>query len=93
MVNAIWGLKTNAIFDIWSVEHILCGFSVGKFVLEINRRVFHKHFGSNFDDVQKNYFNLISVLFLAYFWETIEHYLETGLVGNVVSYWFQGVEF
>ena len=93
MVNAIWGLKTNAMFDIWSVEHILCGFSVGKIVLEVNRRIFHKYFGPNVDDVRKNYFNLISILFLAYFWETIEHYLETGLLGNMVSDWFQGVEF
>jgi len=29
---------------------------------------------------------------LAYFWETIEHYLETGLAGPAVEHWLQGVE-
>ena len=33
------------------------------------------------------------VLFLAYAWETFEHYLEVGLAGTAVEYWFQGVEF
>ena len=32
------------------------------------------------------------MLFIAYFWETIEHYLETGLLGSKVMFWFQGVE-
>ena len=35
----------------------------------------------------------MSTLSVFYFWEAIEHYLETGLVGNVVSNWFQGVDF
>ena len=26
-------------------------------------------------------------------WESIEHYLEAGLAGYTVEYWFQGVEF
>jgi hypothetical protein len=93
MTNTLWGLKTNAIFDAWSIEHILCGLSVGKIVLETNRRISNKYFGLNLSNVQKNYANLISILFLAYFWEAIEHYLETGLVGDVASDWFQGVEF
>ena len=29
---------------------------------------------------------------VCYGWETLEHYLETGLVGDAVVYWFQGVE-
>ncbi len=32
------------------------------------------------------------MLFLAYAWETLEHYLEIGLAGQAVAYWFQGVE-
>ncbi|MEC7867206.1 MAG: hypothetical protein VYE00_06135, partial [Candidatus Poribacteria bacterium] len=69
MTNTLWGLKTNAIFDAWSIEHILCGLSVGKIVLETNRRISNKYFGLNLSNVQKNYVNLISILFLAYFWE------------------------
>ena len=30
---------------------------------------------------------------VAYSWETVEHYLEIGLMGEVVAFWFQGVEF
>ena len=36
---------------------------------------------------------MILVLLIAYIWETAEHYLETGLAGETVEYWFQGVEF
>lgn len=39
------------------------------------------------------YFDLIWVLFLAYAWETLEHYLEEWLAGEAVQYWFQWVEF
>ena len=70
MTNALWGLKTTAIFDAWSIEYILCGCSVWKIVLETNRRISNKYFGLNLGDVQKNYVNLISILFLA-FWESV----------------------
>ena len=39
------------------------------------------------------HFDIVGVLFLAYLWEAIEHYLEIGLAGERVEYWFQGVEF
>ena len=91
MINAVWGLKTDTIFDVWLVGYILCGFSVGKIVLETDHRVSisNRCFGLILAACKKT----ISILLAFYFWETIEHYLETGLVGNVVSYWFQGVEF
>jgi hypothetical protein len=37
--------------------------------------------------------DFIAVLFLAFLWETIEHYLESGAAGKVVADWFFGVEF
>jgi hypothetical protein len=40
-----------------------------------------------------SHFDVIGILFLAYLWETIEHYLEAGLSWDRVTYWFQGVEF
>lgn len=30
---------------------------------------------------------------VAYIWETLEHYLEEGIAGEAVAFWFQGVEF
>ena len=71
----LWGLKTIATFDPWSIEHLASGISVGAFVRARAARA-----------------AALWVLFLAYAWETLEHYLETGLAGARVTYWFQGVE-
>ncbi|MBT7902517.1 hypothetical protein HN587_01545 [Candidatus Woesearchaeota archaeon] len=114
----LWGLKTLAIFDVWTIEHILSGISIGTLVKNhnnkhINRilKFFHINLNSKkkkevdeqsfvykIKEFWKNEHNsifrldLIGVLFLAYIWESLEHYLETGLAGGVVEYWFQGVE-
>jgi len=81
MAWEIWGVKTTALFDAWSFEHLVAGMSVGILVRLVNRRE---------DSVR---LDLVTCLFLAYLWETIEHYLESGLAGAAVCYWFQGVEF
>lgn len=95
----IWGLKTEAIFDVWTIEHILSGISIGAGCIVHNK----KHLGDIFHAVKekiipskrisflKYKYDILAVLFLAYLWETIEHYLETS--GGIVEYWFQGVEF
>lgn len=97
----IWGVKTISIFDVWTIEHILSGLSIGSAVL-VNS---HKSLGQVFSNIKEHVFppkkinylkikyDIIFVLFLAYIWETFEHYLETGLLGTKVEYWFQGVEF
>lgn len=102
MLEWLWGVKTVAIFDVWSFEHILSGLSVGDTV----KRHTRKHLNNIFKDLgakkdSKHHhkhksiirLDLIGVLFLAYIWEAIEHYLESGVAGNTVAYWFQGVEF
>ena len=96
--GSLWGIKTLAMFDVWTIEHILSGISIGEAVVIHNRHhfknIFEKIdsiFSSNHKTVIR--FEIIGVLFLAYFWETIEHYLEIGLAGDSVAYWFQGVEF
>ncbi len=101
MLEMLWGYKTQAIFDVWSIEHFLSGISVGTFVLTNN----HKSLGKIFEAVKDNLihhkrikllkykYDFIFLFFVAYLWETIEHYLETGLGGAQVAYWFQGVEF
>lgn len=94
MFGFIWGLKTAAMFDVWTFEHILSGLSVGHLVKKNTRnhvknisliKIFESH-----PSVIR--FDIIAVLFLAYLWETVEHYLETGLAGAGVEFWFQGVE-
>lgn len=100
MIDILWGLKTHALFDVWSVEHVLSGFSVGWAAYEYNRgRIGELLNGieariptEKMRKVLGNY-DVIVVLMLAYWWETLEHYLEAGLAGGAVAYWFQGVEF
>jgi hypothetical protein len=43
--------------------------------------------------VISKWFDVTGVLWIAFMWEAVEHYLETGLLGFKVEYWFQGVEF
>jgi len=89
----IWGLKTIAIFDVWTLEHLLGGISIGAIAMRFNYKVFNNQFHINEDEIKTRYFDIIVVLFVAYFWETIEHYLEIGIVGDTIEYWFQGVEY
>ena len=89
----IWGIKTIAIFDVWTFEHFLSGISIGALAVSCNMKIFKSKLDLDSRDIKTRYFDLIFVLLAAYAWETVEHYLENGLMGDVVAYWFQGVEF
>ena len=89
----IWGIKTVAVFDVWTFEHFLSGISIGALALRCNIKVFKNKLNINSQDIKTGYFDLIFVLLIAYAWETVEHYMESGLAGDVVAFWFQGVEF
>ncbi|MCF7862014.1 hypothetical protein K9M79_07275 [Candidatus Woesearchaeota archaeon] len=94
MLEWLWGLKTVAIFDVWSIEHLLSGLSIGSLVKKDNRRHLKKYYPSiNFTKSTKIRIDFLGIMFLAYMWETLEHYLEEGIAGKAVEYWFQGVEF
>lgn len=93
MLEILWGIKTHAILDVWTIEHILSGVSVGSAVKKKNHLTIKKLLKVDAHDHHSLWFDLGGVLFLAYLWETIEHYLEEGLAGETVKYWFQGVEF
>ncbi len=83
MLDWLWGFKTAAMLDVWTFEHILSGLSVGSAVKKNNQRhiseISLKVFSSHRTYIR---FDIIGVLFLAYLWETIEHYLETGWGGK-----------
>jgi len=85
-----FGLKTVALFDVWSFEHFLSGMSVGLIVINYIRKSFKKYNIKNIDIFK---IEIVFLLFLCYLWEVLEHYLETGLLGNSIEYWFQGVEY
>ncbi|MDD9912939.1 MAG: hypothetical protein OXR68_05245 [Alphaproteobacteria bacterium] len=93
----LWGHKTIAFLDFWTLEHILSGVSVGmlsiyfsRYLLEHLQSPLHIQNG----DFKKSVVTLhiTILLMLAFSWEMLEHYLETGLAGEGVEYWFQGVE-
>lgn len=72
----LFGSKDTSLFDVWSIEHVLSGVSLGHTVLKFRQ-------GRD---------SLVWMLLAAYLWETVEHYLETGLMGQAVAHWFWGVE-
>jgi hypothetical protein len=88
----LWGYKTVAMFDVWSIEHFVTGMNM--FFLSIN---WHQLFGRPIpNDKWLPAATLLSlfgwIMVGCYGWESLEHYLETGLAGAKVEYWFQGVE-
>ena len=97
MIHFLWGHKTEAFFDVWSFEHLMVGMGLASGVWLIN----YKPWKKVLEEVEslnplvklKNNYDLICVLLLAFMWESLEHYLEMGLLGARVEYWFQGTEF
>lgn len=83
----LFGPKTSSLFDIWSFEHILTGFSIAclcQFLLADWWKVVPLNL--------KPKIMAMAMLNVSFFWEMIEHYLETGLAGAGVVFWLQGVE-
>jgi hypothetical protein len=83
----IWGDKTVSFFDIWSIEHLVSGITLGSVIILLQARYKNRIIEND----KLVYY--ISVAFLACLWEVVEHYLEAGLINDQVTYWFQGVEF
>ncbi|MDD4290578.1 MAG: hypothetical protein PHH83_04925, partial [Patescibacteria group bacterium] len=78
-------------FDVWTIGHLLGGLSIGKLI-----DIVRQYIGLKENNGSKNvsqWFNICIVLFFSYLWEAIEHYFETGLIGDMSRNWFQGVEF
>jgi len=88
-----WGDKTEAMFDLWSVEHFINGIALAGTAALITKKILKKFECS--PEVQK-IFGFIIVLTAALLWECVEHYLESGVLagaaGERVTHWFQGVE-
>lgn len=85
----MWGLKTEASFDVWSIEHLVMGVSVGCLSMWITKKMVGNE---NISEELRLKISFIITLLVAYMWETLEHYLEVGLGGQTVAYWLQGVE-
>ena len=85
----IWGLKTEAAFDVWSIEHLVMGVSVAWFASLACKKLVGEE---KISPALQTKISFIITLLVAYMWETLEHYLEIGLWGQAVKFWLQGVE-
>jgi hypothetical protein len=89
----IWGYKTIAMFDVWSLEHFVNGIymaAVANFlIVKASKKI-------EINPQSQKVLNFILVLTAALFWECVEHDLEAGIIpgaiGERVTHWFQGVE-
>ena len=89
----IWGHKTLAMFDIWSIEHFVNGICTAAVAAMIIRKTSKK---MDINPSSQKILSFVLVLTAALLWECIEHYLEAGILpgtmGARVTHWFQGVE-
>lgn len=85
----LWGVKTEAAFDVWSIEHVIMGISVAWLASILLEKIVAKE---EISAPLKTKMSFLITLLIAYMWEVCEHYLEVGLLGTTVEYWLQGVE-
>jgi hypothetical protein len=86
-----FGDKTTAWLDVWSIEHLVAGISA----FTIACYGVKKLCGAEaLSPALSQRITFVLLLLMAYAWESVEHYLETGATGiTAVTYWFQGIEF
>ncbi len=83
----IFGHKTLALFDIWTIEHFISGANIGFFVSYLRSKM-----QLSSDRRTVIVLNICFLLIIELFWEIFEHYVELGLVIPSWQYWFQGPE-
>jgi hypothetical protein len=96
----LFGLKTEAAFDLWSLEHLANGIAMAAVAESLVRKFIQKYVkgADALDDKSalRQTFTFLLVLVFALFWENAEHYVEAGLLpgtlGAAITHWFQGVE-
>lgn len=83
----LFGPKTVSLLDLWSLEHFLTGISMACLC-----RSLLTSWLAQVPAFMKPRLILMATLNMAFGWEILEHYLETGLAGAGVAFWLQGVE-
>lgn len=84
----VFGLKTVSWFDVWSIEHFISGIIISSL---IQMAWSWKKKGSVHDDL---YAFFITLMLISFVWESCEFYMEAGYTQiDVITHWFQGVEF
>ena len=54
MFGHVWGLKTVAFLDVWLIEHLLSGISIGKIVSSLHERIYTNFLGSDQSLIRTN---------------------------------------
>lgn len=89
----IWGDKTIAMFDVWSIEHLVNGIAMAGAAAFIIKQMLKK---IDMSPQTQKILSFFMVLTGALLWECAEHYIEAGIlpgvIGARVTFWFQGVE-
>lgn len=79
-IPLIWGDRTEAIFDLWSFQHILSGILISLIAsATLPSRISRRKF-------------LLVILLVALSWEAIELSIEIGFFGQTASQWKRGFE-
>jgi hypothetical protein len=88
----IFGPKTGAWLDVWSLEHFVSGMAISSFCVLLADKVFLKGV-KEIPVVAETRVYIITILLVEYMWEVMEFYMEAGYTHvTAITYWFQGVE-
>ena len=89
----LWGHKTIAMFDLWTLQHMASGICMAFVATIIIAKVFKK---IDISPSSQKIICFFMVIAASLIWECAEHYLESGVIrgeiGAKITFWFQGVE-
>jgi hypothetical protein len=93
----LFGFKTEAMLDLWSLEHFANGVAMAAIADLISVKILPRVFKTGaLSPAIRRTLSFVMVLVIALFWEVAEHYVEAGVlpgtVGAAVTYWFAGIE-
>ena len=83
----LFGHKSLALFDIWTIEHFFSGANLCVLFILLRSK-----FNLGDDPRTKLLLEFFFVLTIELLWEITEHYLEAGAIIPATQYWFQGIE-
>ncbi len=90
-MGVLFGEKTIAWFDVWSIEHLIAGISAYSIACIVSRFINTRQQTTLHAERTITY---LLLMLSAFMWETTEHYFEAGDIGtHAITYWFHGVEF
>lgn len=94
----LFGGKATSWFDIWSLVHFVSGLAISSFFFDFVKRklpngIQNPHSINILGHCFYLWLDTLLIICFAYSWEFIELFLEKGLLGSNVMFWFNGIEF